>query len=98
MRTSRRKHQAHLQDPPSIKRQDAQKQVIRIQAQNDINNSFPLKRGSIAYGAVAGLLYKDAADIKQLLKKCRHHGLSIWILSECWQEGSMHAAGAGPQE
>lgn len=73
--------------------------LLRKQAQMDISNSFPLKRSSIVYGAVAGLqLSKDAADIKQLLEKCRRHGLSIWIPSGCWQEGSMHAASAGLQE
>ncbi|CAL8465317.1 g4852 [Coccomyxa elongata] len=69
---------------------------MRNQAQKDIGNTFPLKCSSIVYEAVAGLqLSKDAADIKQLLEKCRRHGLSIWVPSGCWQEGSMDAANAG---
>ncbi|BDA50174.1 hypothetical protein COCOBI_15-3030 [Coccomyxa sp. Obi] len=68
---------------------------MRNQAQKDIGNSFPLKRGSIVYGTVAGLeLSRDPADIKKLLEKCRCHGLSIWVPSGCWQEGSMDAANA----
>ncbi|BDA50175.1 hypothetical protein COCOBI_15-3040 [Coccomyxa sp. Obi] len=72
---------------------------IRNQAQKDISKFFPLKQDSIVCGAVVGLeLSKDPADIKQLLDKCKRHGLSIWIPSGCWQEGSKDAASLDLQE
>lgn len=71
---------------------------LRVQAENDLGNVHRnryLMRDSTVYGAVAGLeLSTDSEDVQKLLNKCRRHGLSLWLPSGCWQEGTKHAATA----